>query len=260
VITMKTITGPGYLIFLLMFVAACNSSSHSDTDAAITQQQAEQIFKELRDMRALLEKIEKQTQPRAQQRGPTTATLDIKEPGPILGDAAAPVTVVEFTDYQCPFCKRFTQNTFPFLKRDYIDTGKVRWLVRDLPLGFHKDARKAAQAAYCAAEQDRFWIMRDSLFRNSNNLGVEHLKSYAADLELDTHAFAECLASERHLDKIDDYTNIAASQRLTGTPSFIVGRTTPERLSGRVIIGAQTPAVFGAEIRKLLAASVKKAP
>lgn len=236
----------------LTIVSACNPPS-SNSDTAITRQQADEILKELRDMRALLEKIEGKTQSPAPQRGrPTTATLDITKPGPILGAVDAPVTVVEFTDYQCPFCKRFTQNTFPFLKRDYIDTGKVRWLVRDLPLGFHSNARKAAQATYCAAEQDKFWAMRDSLFRNNANLGEDQLKVYAADLKLDTSAFNDCFASERYLADIDNYTSTAAGLRLTGTPSFIVGKTTPGKLTGQVIIGAQAPAVFSAEIQKLL--------
>jgi len=204
-------------------------------------------------MRTLLEQFEKREQsPDRQGRRPVTATLDIKETGPILGDVNAPVTVVEFTDYQCPFCKRFTQNTFPFMKRDYIDTGKVRWLVRDLPLGFHSNARKAAQAAYCAAEQDKFWAMRDSLFRNSGDLSEKQLKVYAADLKLDTRAFNDCMDSDRYLADIDIYTSIAAGLRLTGTPSFIVGKTVSDSLTGRVIIGAQAPAVFGAEIEKLL--------
>jgi len=257
---MMSLLRTSFLIFPLAIVSACNSPSSSDTDAAISQQQAEEILKELRDMRAMLEKIEKQTQSRQQQRGPSTATLDIKAPGPMLGNAAAPVTVVEFTDYQCPFCKRFSQNTFPLLKRDYISPGKVRWLVRDLPLGFHKDARKAAQAAYCAGEQDRFWIMRDSLFRNNANLSMDQLKQYAVDLKLDAQAFNDCIDSERHLQRIDNHASIAASLRITGTPSFIIGKTTPDKLSGRVIIGAQSPAVFGAEIKKLLPPTTKKNP
>jgi len=251
-ISMKTILKSCFLIFTLAIVSACDSSSHSDGEPGITPQHAEEIMKELRDMRVLLEKIIKQTQPRTQQRGSTTATLDIKVPGPVLGNAAAPVTVIEFTDYQCPYCKRFVQNTFPLLKRDYIETGKVRWLVRDLPLNFHKDARKAAQAAYCAGEQNKFWEMRDSLFRNSANLGVDRLKEYALELELNAAAFNDCIDSKRHLNLIDRHAGTAGSLRITGTPSFVVGKTTSGKFSGRVIIGAQAPAVFGAEFRKLL--------
>lgn len=233
--------------------------SASSDDAPITGKQAEEILKELRDIRTLLEKIEKRSpSPVRPPSRPTTATIDVKEPGPILGDVNAPVTVVEFTDYQCPFCKRFLQNTFPVLKRDFIDSGKVRWIVRDLPLAFHPNARKAAQASYCAAEQDKFWIMRDSLFRNNAKLEVENLRTYAKELELDMKAFNSCLDSERHLDTIDDYASIAKGLRLTGTPSFIIGKTTSNKLNGQVVIGAQAPAIFSASINKLLA--VEQAP
>jgi len=240
------------ILAALLALSACHPPAPI-TDETMTRQQAEAIMDELHDMRALLERIDKQTQASARlARQPKTATLDIKTPGPTLGDDDAPVTVVEFTDYQCPYCKRFSQNTFPFMKRDYIDTGKVRWLVRDLPLGFHNNARMAAQAAYCAAEQDKFWTMRESLFRNSSNLDEEHLKTYAADLGLDAQAFNDCIASERYLAEIDAYAGIAAGLHLTGTPSFVVGRTQPDKLTGRVIIGAQSPAVFASEIGKLL--------
>ena len=83
--------------------------------------------------------------------------------------------MVEFADYQCPFCLRFMRTTFPHLKRKYIDTGKVRWVALNLPLPFHKDARKAA---HCAGEQDRFWEMREILFRNPQRLNVENPVSY----------------------------------------------------------------------------------
>ena len=145
------------------------------------------------------------------------------------------------------------------LKRDYIDTGKVRWLVRDLPLSFHPNARKAAQAAYCANEQGKFWAMRDALFRNRSNLEVDHLGGYAGELGLDNKSFGDCLAGDRYLDRIDSNARLAASQHLTGTPSFVVGKSNGDRLDGRVIIGAQSPAVFGAEISKLLPPATQQA-
>ena len=97
-----------------------------------------------------------------------------------LGAADAPVVVVEYGDFQCPYCKRFVETSFPGLKRDYVDTGKVRWVTRDLPLGFHANAHKAAQAAHCAGEQGRYWEMRDTLFRNNLNLAPEQLARYSA--------------------------------------------------------------------------------
>jgi protein-disulfide isomerase len=180
----------------------------------------------------------------------------------ILGAPDAPVTVVEFTDYQCPFCKRFIQSTFPLLKRDFIDTGKVRWIVRDLPLGFHPNANKAAQAARCAGDQGRFWEMRDTLFRNNANLGIEQLPGYAREVGLDVNAFDACLSSDRHQAQIDQDSQEANRIRVTGTPSFIIGRTAGDTVSGQLVIGAQAPAVFTAEIQRVLeqAAADKNPP
>ena len=213
------------------------------------------ILEELKAIRRVLEKIEQQglAQGQGQQRParPTSATVATANK-PVMGSASAPVTVVEFADYQCPFCLRFTKTTFPYLKRDYIDTGKVRWVALNLPLAFHKDARKAAQAAHCAGEQDRFWEMREELFKNPRRLGQDDLPEHAATVGLDVEAFKACINSERHLAAIDQDARDAGAVRLTGTPSFIVGKTTSDRITGEVIIGAQPLNVFSAAIKKAL--------
>ena len=211
------------------------------------------ILKELKAIRQVLEKIEKQGLAQGAQRPakPTTATVAISNK-PTMGSDSAPVTVVEFADYQCPYCLRFTKTTFPYLKRDFIDTGKVRWVALNLPLAFHKDARKAAQAAHCAGEQDKFWEMREVLFKNPKELGPEHLPEHAATVSLDVEAFKACIASDRHLADIDQDAKDAGAVRLTGTPSFIVGKTASDKISGQVIIGAQPLNVFSAAIKKAL--------
>lgn len=84
----------------------------------------------------------------------------------VKGDANAPVTIIEFTDYQCPFCSRHFEQTFGQIESEYIDTGKVKYVVRDFPLGFHPNAQKAAEAAECAGDQGRYWEMHDQLFSN----------------------------------------------------------------------------------------------
>lgn len=226
-----------------------------DTDAAaLTQQQGDAIIEELKGIRQLLESIEKKsaTVPAAQKKMPRTATLDISEERPTLGSGNAPVTVVEFTDYQCPFCRRFVHSTFPMIKRDFIETGKVRWQVRDLPLNFHNNARKAAQAVLCARDQGKFWKLRDSLFINNANLGIEKIKNYASELKVDMPVFNNCFDSGKYLDVIDKDIATAKQMRITGTPTFLLGRTEPGKLTGKLIVGAQSPAVFSAEINKLL--------
>ena len=141
---------------------------------------------------------------------------------------------------------------FPLLKTKYIDTGKVRWVALNLPLPFHKDARKAAQAAHCAGEQDKFWEMRELLFRNPKKLNTENLPAHAETLSLEMTAFNECLQSDRHLAEIDQDAKDAKAVRLTGTPSFIIGKTASDEITGDVIIGAQPMNRFDAAIGKAL--------
>jgi protein-disulfide isomerase len=183
---------------------------------------------------------------------PKTASVAFSKDNAMLGAADAPVTVVEFTDYQCPFCKRFVQTTFPLLKRDFIDTGQVRWIVRDLPLGFHPNASKAAQAAHCAGDQGKFWEMRDTLFRNNAKLGIGQLPGYAREIGLDGDAFDACLSSDRHQAQIAQDSQEANRIRITGTPSFVIGRTAGESVSGQLVIGAKPASVFTAEIQRVL--------
>jgi protein-disulfide isomerase len=138
------------------------------------------------------------------------------------------------------------------LKRDYIDTGKLRWIVRDMPLGFHQNANKAARAAHCAGDQGKYWEMRDTLFKNNSKLGPEQLPGYAREIGLDVDAFNSCLSSKRHQAQIDQSSQEAARIRLTGTPSFIIGKSDGDTVSGRLIIGAQPATIFTTAIQQLL--------
>ncbi len=232
---------------------AGDATGGGDTQAGGSKSVDKAILEELKAIRQVLEKIEKQGLAGARQAPPkpTTATVAISNK-PVMGSESAPVTVVEFADYQCPYCLRFTKTTFPYLKREYIDTGKVRWVALNLPLPFHKDARKAAQAAHCAGEQGKFWEMREELFKNPQKLAAEHLPEHAASVGVDVKAFNACMASDRHMSDIDQDAKDASAVRLTGTPSFIVGKTASDRITGQVIIGAQPLNVFSAAIKKAL--------
>jgi protein-disulfide isomerase len=242
------------LISLAPLVGNAADATGAAADSASSDSKInDAILEELKAIREVLEKIQKQGLAGGNRGSakPTTATVSIKNK-PTMGSATAPVTVVEFADYQCPFCLRFTKTTFPYLKRDYIDTGKVRWVALNLPLEFHKDARKAAQAAHCAGEQDKFWEMREELFKNPRKLGQDDLPEHAVTVKLDVEAFKACIASDRHIADIDQDAKDAGAAHLTGTPSFIVGKTTSDKITGEVIIGAQPLSVFSAAIKKAL--------
>jgi protein-disulfide isomerase len=113
----------------------------------------------------------------------------------MLGDQNAPLTVVEYIDLQCPFCKRFHDATFAEIRKNLIDTGKLRYYSRDYPLEMHPFAMKAAVATRCAAEQGQFWRMREVLVTNAANLAPDAILGYAKTAGLDTVAFGPCFAS-----------------------------------------------------------------
>jgi protein-disulfide isomerase len=170
-----------------------------------------------------------------------------------LGRPDAPLTVVEFTDYQCPYCRRFQAETWPRLKHDWIDTGKLRFIVRDLPLEIHSAARPAAEAAHCAGEQGRFWRMHDLLLGMQADLSVRGIDGYARAAGLDLGRFRACVAAHKY--SADIARNLAAADRLrlNGTPSFIIGRTVNGVLTGERVAGALPYDDFNAGLKALLA-------
>ena len=159
---------------------------------------------------------------------------------------------MEFADYQCPFCRKFYTNTLPDIKKQYIDTGKVRFVLRDLPLGFHSKARPAAKAAHCAGEQGKFWEMHDALFEGGGKLSRKDFVRYAEAIGVDDFPFQECLASGRHKESIDRDITDAGKASINGTPGFVLGKTTENEIEGSLISGAQPFASFERLIKKLL--------
>ena len=176
---------------------------------------------------------------------------------PVLGRNDAPVTLVEFSDYQCPFCQRFFATTLPALKKDYIDSGKLRYVFRDFPLDVHAQARKAAEAAHCAGEQGKYWEMHDALFRNQSALAPARLAEYARAVGVDGGKFDECLASGRYARRVERGLADGAAAGVQGTPGFVVAKTQGgDVVEGAPIRGAQPLETFRRIIERLLAEAV----
>jgi len=173
---------------------------------------------------------------------------------PVIGEPDAPITIVEFTDYECPYCKRFHATTFASLKREYIQTGKVRWVVRDLPLPMHPNARDAALAAHCAGDEGKFWEMRDLLFEKAPAADTKFFQDYGTDLGLNATAYRTCLATGPYVAQIDSDVRDARRAGISGTPSFVLALTGPDPLEGTLIVGAHPFAVFDSAIKLLLQA------
>jgi protein-disulfide isomerase len=153
--------------------------------------------------------------------------LDI-EGAPSQGLHTAPVTIVEFTDYQCPFCARHATQVLPSIVSDYVKTGKVRYVVRDFPLQSHSNAPKAAEAAYCAGDQNKYWEMHDLIFADQQNLGISDLWSRAGSLGLNQLAFADCLASGKYAKQVARNLANAQAAGVESVPTFYLALTNQE--------------------------------
>ena len=154
----------------------------------------------------------------------------------VLGDENAKVTMIEFSDYECPFCGRHFEQTYPQIKKEYIDTGKVKLVFRDFPLSFHPQAQKAAEAAECAGEQGKYFEMHDKLYSNQESLSVDNYKKWAKEIGLDTVKFNDCLDSGKMASEIAKDMADGTSYGVKGTPGFFI--------NGKPVSGAQPFSVF----------------
>jgi protein-disulfide isomerase len=163
---------------------------------------------------------------------------------PSIGPEDAPVTIIEFSDYQCPYCQVWYQQVYEQLLASYPN--QIRFVYRDLPLPGHSEAIPAAEAANCAGEQGAYWKYHDALFSGQYGLDRAAYEQYAADLGLDTKTFTACLDSHRYQDEVQADAREAARVGINSTPTFVV--------NGRVLIGALPFANFQAVIDEELAA------
>jgi protein-disulfide isomerase len=203
--------------------------------------------KDLQDIKAML------------QRGAAPAgaqnvvTIDLAN-SPVKGDTGAKVTLVEYSDYQCPFCARHVRETAPQLDKEYIQTGKVRHAFLDLPLeSIHKSAFKAAEAARCAGDQGRFWEMHDRLFANQKAL--EPWMPHAEAIGLDAAKFEACMTSAKWAPEIRSRIAQAQAFGISGTPGFYLALTDPTSTKVKTVKflrGAVPYDTFKTEIDKLL--------
>lgn len=174
---------------------------------------------------------------------------------PLLGNANAKVTIIEFSDFQCPFCRRHYTQTLPQLKKEYIETGKVKYVYRDFPLTqIHPAAVPAAEAAECADEQGKFWELHDKIFDEQNKqgvgtvqFGIEDVKKWASEVQgLDVAKLNQCLDSGKYTQEVQKDLADGLQAGVGGTPTFYI--------NGRELVGAQPFSAFKSTIDAELAA------
>jgi protein-disulfide isomerase len=171
----------------------------------------------------------------AGQPAPKRYDIPVAESDPILGPKDAPVTVIMYSDYECPYCRKWYGEVFKTLVDDY--DGKIRFVYKDFPLyGLHADAAPAAEAARCAGEQGKYWEYQDMLFTAPEGLGDSAYQKYVQNLSLDASKFSDCAASRRYKATVEADYQYAANLGIQSTPTFFI--------NGLAIVGAQPLEVF----------------
>ena len=170
---------------------------------------------------------------------------------PYLGNSSAPVKIIEFSDFQCPFCRVFWHDTLPSIKKDYVDTGKVQFVYRDFPLSFHPASIPSALAADCAKDQNKYWEMHDKMFSEEQKqgtgtitYGIPELKKWAKEIGLNMGDFNQCLDSQKYKAEVDKDTADGSRAGVSGTPTLFI--------NGIAIVGAQPYSAFKTAIDKAL--------
>lgn len=174
------------------------------------------------------------------------------------GDAGAPIIITEYSDYQCPYCKRFADETEKQLVETYVASGQVRFVYRSFGLFIGQESQDAAEATYCAADQEKFWDFHDILFANHTGENVgdytnSKLQAFAKALGLDMNAFNSCLNSGKYADMVTQDGIDGQAAGITATPSFVLTYVVNGETKSKIIQGAQPFSAFQTEIEAALA-------
>ncbi len=234
-----------YVSFILAsaLVLPCYSSANADWLADEILKQLQEIRTEVKALRSEVADLHQQLD--ALQAGKAavgSGAAEIKlADEPTLGESTAKVAIVEFSDFQCPFCTRHNNQTLPQIKDTYIKTGQVQYVMKDFPLDFHRLAKEAAVAANCAGTQGQFEPMRDALFDNPRSLGREFYMTKAKEFGLDEAVYTACLEDPAQTKEVEDDLAEGLALTVQGTPAFFVGRVENGVLKDATMISGAVP-------------------
>ena len=184
----------------------------------------------------------------------TDAVVDISTAN-IKGNSDAKYIVVEMSDFQCPFCARYSTQTYPRIIENFVDTGKIQYAFMDFPLvSIHKQAQKAAEIARCAGDQGKFWEMHDYMFANFQEIAKQDWMSFASAIGLESGEFSSCVDSSKYAETVATDMKTGAELGVRGTPTFVLGEIGADgKVKGwKMGSGAQPYQLFEQELNKLL--------
>lgn len=248
--------GAGYMVWSKPLEARVAAA---ETRASTAEQQLANAEKAAQDAEQKLAEAEQSAQAGAQNPDSESPQVDVPEDvkrysvpeddDPSFGSESAPITIIEFSDYECPYCRRWHQETWPQIKAKYGE--QVRLIYRDFPLeSIHANAAPAAEAANCAGEQDRYEEYNELLFNGEDPLGTDTYEAYADQVGLDLASFQECVSERRYQDEVQADLAYASQLGVRSTPTFFV--------NGLAVVGAQPFEVFEQIIDLELAGKIPK--
>lgn len=255
---MKRLLGKSIAVCLLMI--GNPGISYGDAEPQVSLQ-LQQILSEIKSLKAELAQVRQ-----AVTEMHRAAILPTKtaEPAPVLvksvefdndpslGSEKATIGMVEFSDYECPFCRRFHAQVFPKLKQNYIDTGKVKYVFRDAPLDFHAEAKSAAIAANCAGMKGKYWEFNNAFMQGSVQLNRGFYIEQAGKSSLELDVFEKCLKDQGQAQEVERDIAYAQSIGVSGTPTFFVGRIQGDKLvNAKRVVGAQSYEVIAKAIEAI---------
>ena len=206
---------------VLATVSAAASQPNKDELATLKDQVA-QLSAQQQQILASLDELKKLVKGPGQPELKPPPTMSVA--GELYkGEPAAKVAIIEYADFQCPFCRRFESQVYPNIRDRYIQTGKLKYFHRDMPLVFHQGAMPAARAVHCASEQGKFWEMHDSLLGDAASLTPADIDDRAGKLGMNVSELDKCISSDRFADIIQRGITEASTMQISGTPTFIIG-------------------------------------
>ena len=232
--------------FVRMIAVALSVGVPLGADDSVRSEQLDDILAELQKIRMLLESGQPHRDVQTQSK---IINFGVKD-APVLGSKDAPLTIVEFLDYQCPYCQQFHRQTFQDLKEQYIDSQKVRFYVMHLPLATHPNALLAAQAGRCADEQGLFWAIHNRMQSEGKELDADRIVEFAKESDIDVVKFRQCIESGKYKAAIQQGIREANSKGIRGTPAFIIGKSTQTGVEGKLVMGAVPYGIFEQRIKE----------
>jgi protein-disulfide isomerase len=248
----------GFLVVSMLALGGARAAPPSAEDFASLQAEVARVESQQQQILNSLDALQKAM------KGPGQPALKPPETMNVAGESFkgqpnATLAIIEYTDFECPFCRRFEHDVYPQIRDSYINTGKVKYFHRDMPLPFHQGAMPAARAAHCASEQGKFWEMHDNLLTDGTAaLGAADIDERAARLGLNVARLDDCISSGRFADIIQRSVTEATAMQVSGTPTFIIGTLDAQgKLMSvkKTVVGAYPFETFKSALDPLLASA-----